>query len=113
MPKRYVEFPLSGGGTVVVEVDEPGSRGSQEAGLRPGEIAERAGQTFKQALDRIKPTADAILSRLHSLIQKPDEIEVEFGLKLSAEAGMVIASGAVEANYTVRLKWTPKEAPKA
>ena len=36
---------------------------------------------------------------------------VEFGLKLSAESGIVVAAAGIQANYTVTLEWT-KEANK-
>jgi hypothetical protein len=39
------------------------------------------------------------------LSQRPDQVEVEFSLKASANAGFVVASGSLEANYTVKLIW--------
>jgi len=110
--KRLVEFPLQEGGTLLVEVDGPeGStestmRGGVVKAARPGEIADKAQDTFEDALDKIKPAAQAIIDKLRALSDAPDEIEVEFGIKLSAEAGAFIASAGVEANYTVTLKWT-------
>jgi hypothetical protein len=107
--KRLIEFELAEGGTVVVEVDD------EETGLeraaRPGEIAEKAGQTFESALDRIKPAAEAILQRLSGLAKSPDEIQVEFGVKLSGKLGAVIASVDAEATYKVTLKWNAKTLP--
>jgi len=32
-------------------------------------------------------------------------VEVEFGLKMSAEAGAVVAAAGAEANYKVTLTW--------
>jgi Trypsin-co-occurring domain 1 len=100
--KRLVEFPLEGGGAVVVEADEPSS-GSVRA-ARLGEIAERAEQTFEAALETIKPAANAIITKLCELTQRPDEVSVEFGVKLNVKAGVVISADA-EANYKVTLKW--------
>ncbi len=107
--KYIVEFPLENGGTIKVEADETKpTRGVQDAG-RAGDVVQRAKQTFEDALDQIKPGTEVLLQRLASLSEGPDEIEVEFGLKLSAEAGAFIANGKVEANYTVKLKWTQKK----
>jgi hypothetical protein len=110
--KRLVEFSLQEGGTMLVEVDEPeGSaettmRGGVVKAARPsGEVVESAQKTFEEALDKIKPAAQAIIDKLRELHDAPDEIGVEFGIKLSAEAGAFIASAGVEANYTVTLKW--------
>ncbi len=110
--KRLVEFPLQEGGTLLVEVDEPERyaettmRGGVVKAARPGEIADKAQDTFEDALDKIKPAAQAIIDKLRALSDAPDEIGVEFGIKLSAEAGAFIASAGVEANYTVTLTWT-------
>ena len=76
---------------------------------RPGEIAARAGQTFEAALERLKPTAGAIITTLRGLSSPPDEITVEFGINLSAEAGVFVASAGTEAHFTVTLAWSREE----
>ena len=103
--KRLIEFPLQAGGSVIVEVDEPAPEGGVTRAARPGEIAARASQTFEAALERIKPAAGIIISKLRGLSDAPDEVQVEFGLKMSAEAGVFVAAASAEANYTVTLKW--------
>ncbi|MEU4219717.1 CU044_2847 family protein [Actinoplanes sp. NPDC026623] len=35
----------------------------------------------------------------------PDEIEVEFGIKLTAQAGAVLAKASTEAHFKVKLTW--------
>ena len=119
--KRLVEFPLQEGGTLLVEVDEPEgyaettTRGGVVKASRPSEIADKAKDTFEDALDKIRPAAQSIIDKLRELHDAPDEIGVEFGIKLSAEAGMFIASASVEANYKVTLKWAktqPQKKPK-
>lgn len=106
--KRLIEFPLQGGGTMVVEVDEPEPPGGVVKAARPGEVAEKAKETLEEALDKIKPAAQSIITKLRGLTDEPDEIAVEFGIKLSAAAGAFIASAGVEANYKVTLKWAKK-----
>jgi hypothetical protein len=103
--KQLIEFPLEEGGSIVVEVDVPEQEGGSVHAARPGEIAAKAEQTFEAALERIKPAAGAIIGKLRGLSDPPNEMEVEFGLKLSAEAGAVIAAAGAEANYKVVLKW--------
>jgi Trypsin-co-occurring domain 1 len=108
--KRFIEFPLEDGGTVVVEVDEPeGERGSRRAARGTQEEPEKAPQTFEQALSKIRPATEKVITTLGSLIQKPDEIEMEFGFSLSAEAGVIIASASTQANYKVTLRWKGEE----
>lgn len=110
--KRLIEFPLNDGSSVVVEVDEPDVERGVAKAARPGEVAERAKETFEAALERIRPAAATIIGKLRDLVDPPDEIEVEFGIKLTAEAGAVLASAGVEANYRVTLTWKRTEQQK-
>jgi len=57
------------------------------------------------------PGSDELaIQQLRKLHDAPNEIQVNFGLKLSADAGAGLAAAGAEANYTVTLKWI-KEAP--
>ena len=102
---RLIEVPFEDGSSIVVEVDEPEQAGGVVKVARPGEIAGKASQTFEAALDKLKPVAAAVITKLRSLRDSPDEIELEFGLKLSAEAGIFVASVGGEAHYKLTLKW--------
>lgn len=109
--KRLVEFPLEDGGTILVEVDVPEEAGMVPAGLGEG-VPEKARQSFEAALDKVRPAAQTIIKKLRSLHDPPDEVEVEFGLKMSADAGALIAAAGVEANYKVTLTWKREETKK-
>src|SRR6266581_5220228 len=103
--KRLLEFRLDDDGTIIVEVDEPETGGTTRASRRPGEIAEEAKETFEQALSKIRPATEKVITTLRGLAHKPDEIEMEFGFNMSAAAGVVIASASTGANYKVTLRW--------
>jgi hypothetical protein len=103
--KRLVEFPLEDGSSLLVEVDEPVPEGGVVRAARPGEVAEKATQTFEAALAKIKPMAGAIFTTLQDLAQCPEQIQVEFGVKITASAGAVLASAGVEGTYKVTLTW--------
>jgi hypothetical protein len=103
--KRLIEFPLETGGSVLVQVEEPAEEASITRAGRLSEVAVQANQTFEAALERLKPAADAIIARLRGLTDPPDEVQVEFGVMLSAEAGVIVASASAEANYRVTLIW--------
>jgi Trypsin-co-occurring domain 1 len=111
--KRLVEFPLEDGGSIVVEVDEPGPETGFEQVSRPGEIAEKAGQTFEVALEKIRPAAVAIVAKLIDLPRRPDEITVQFRIKLGGQVGAFVASADAEANYAVTLTWRKPASPPA
>jgi hypothetical protein len=101
--KHIVEFPLESGDSVLVEVNEP-DNSDDRISIRD-ELTHKAQQTFEAALERVKPVASAIMTKVRSLNEPADEVEVKFGLKMSAELGAIVASGTAEANYEITLKW--------
>jgi len=111
MSTHLIEFELTeGAGYVVVEVDEPISGVSRAT--RPGELANKASQTFEDAMDRIRPIATTLVSKVRDLADPPDEAEFEFGLKLTAEAGAILTSAGGEAHCKVTLTWKRKKESK-
>ncbi|NUR84990.1 MAG: hypothetical protein HOY71_12980 [Nonomuraea sp.] len=94
-------MPLEDGQQVTVEIDE------DEAGprrvSRPGEVVVSATKTLEKALEPIRAAASSALASMRSI--GPDEVELEFGVKLNAETGAVIAKAAAETHMTVRLTW--------
>lgn len=108
--KRLVEFPSESGEAIVVEVEDlelPGGGGTTRRGLSPSGVVDRAQTSFEDALEKAKPMASGLVSKLRSIADSPDEVQVEFGLSLSAQAGAVLVAGAsAGANYKVTLKWT-------
>jgi hypothetical protein len=98
---ELVAVPLENGGVIVVEMDHV-QAGVVKAG-RPGEIVGRAAQSLEAALESVTPAAQSILAKLGEA--RPHEITVEFGLKLTAEAGAVITRTAGECNFKVTLHW--------
>src|SRR6266571_1758232 len=105
MTKRFIEFHFEDSGTITVEVDESEIGGTTRASRRPGEIVEEAKETFEQALSKVRPATEKVITALRGLAHKPDEIEMEFGFSLNAAAGVVIASASTQANYKVTLRW--------
>lgn len=101
---RLAEFPLEGGGSVLVQVDR-GAPGPVTRGLGGRAVTEQAQQTFEEAVRRVRPAAQALVACLRGLGDGPDEVEVEFGLQLNAEAGAFIASASTGANFKVSLMW--------
>lgn len=105
--KRLVAFLQEDATSLVVEIDEPLPEGGVVRAARPGEIAERATQTFEAALSKIKPMARAIFTTLRDLAQCLEQIRVEFGVKITANAGLCPPLQGVEGNDKVTLSWTP------
>ena len=103
--KRLIEFPLANGGLIVFEIDESGRDLERVAAFRGTEYGERGNETFEEALAKIKPAADVIIDTLRTLNNSPDEVEVEFGMKMNLDYGVVIAANSSESNYKVKLAW--------
>jgi hypothetical protein len=104
---ELMAVPLDGGGTVVVEVGDPSSQGgvvkAGRAAAPSAGVALRATQTLESALEPVAAAARVTLTKLRET--GPDEVIVEFGLKLTAEVGAVITRTAGECNLKVTLRW--------
>lgn len=104
---ELVKFPLEGGGTVMVEVEDGPGRQTMRGGRRgPTELAETAGETLESVLGRVGPAMHGIVEKLRSGGGRPDEVELEFGVKLSTDANVIIARAGGEANFRVTLRWS-------
>lgn len=105
--RRLVEYELEGGGSILVEVDVEDDLADDELvpAASPGELAAKAGQSLEQALSSVRRVAASIIGQLEDLPRKPDEVTVEFGVKLAGGANVVFASGSAEANLNVTLTW--------
>jgi hypothetical protein len=102
--KRLVEFRTNSGDVVVVEVDELVLDESDRVSKTWERVVE-ATETFEQAIAKVKPIAESIITELRNLSEAPSEVSVKFGIKMSASAGAIVAAAGVEANYEVSLTW--------
>lgn len=103
MTKVVYEF-ASAAGQVRVEVDEPPGRGPAAVGRGDGTLA-KASKSFEEAVAGIRPIAEGILAQTTDLVQAPRAVEVAFGVKLSGEMGVILASSTAEAHIGVKLSW--------
>jgi hypothetical protein len=107
--KRLVEFPSNSGEPILVEVEDVGLSGETRRGLSTSAVLERAQTSFEDALEKAKPMATGLVGKLRAIGDAagspPDEVQVEFGIILNAEAGAVLASASAGANYKVTMTW--------
>jgi len=54
---------------------------------------------------QIKNFSNSIAESIKSSDIRPDEFELEFAVKFSADAGIVISSISTEANITIKMTW--------
>lgn len=102
--KRVIEFN-HGSANILVEMEEEAPRGDRLSG-RDGTIG-KAKQSFEEAVAAIGPIAETIMRQLSEL--GPESVNVEFGIKFTSQAGVILASSAVEGHCKVALTWTPKK----
>lgn len=102
-----VDFGDGGGGLV------PVARGGGRIGEVTGELVEKSREAIDKAMDTIQGMAAKTIAAAKNLTDAPDAIEVEFGIKLDAEAGAMVAKAGTEASITVKMVWRPKERPMA
>ncbi|MFC8927341.1 CU044_2847 family protein [Streptomyces albidoflavus] len=96
--------PADAAGVVRVEIDEVADGLVQVA--RPGQVVARATRPLKEMLAGIRPVAENFVEGFRDMAQRPDEIVVEFGLSVSAEADVVISRTSGQANFQVTLTWS-------
>ncbi len=106
--KPLIKFPLDGDDSILVEVEELPTSEVDEGLVAnyPGQqVVVQAQTSFADAMDKIKPVAANIIGKIRELKDSPDEVEVKFGVKMTAGMGAIIASANVEGNYEITLKW--------
>ncbi|MCX5562888.1 CU044_2847 family protein [Streptomyces sp. NBC_00038] len=94
---------LDDGQIVLLEVAESTPAGAQR--VSRGAAVASAAETLQQALARVRPALGALLDGARTLSRPPGSVTVEFGITLSAEAGVVVARGSTEAHFTVSMQW--------
>jgi hypothetical protein len=111
--RGLVEFPSESGEPILVEVEDVRLGGETRRGLSTSAVVERAQTSFEDALEKARPMATGLVGKLRAIgdaaDNPPDEVQVEFGIVLNAEAGAVLASASAGANYKVTMTW--KRAP--
>ena len=86
-----------------------------EFSIQPGEeevslpdvsdLPQKSAEALEQAMGTIKTMAKRTLEAIDTLTNKPTEVEVEFGIKVYAEAGAIISKAGGDGNITVKLRW--------
>src|ERR1700730_7908391 len=103
--KRVVETKLADDGPLMVEAGEadgvvPGPRTRGRGSVTPDAVTQKAQSTFEDAMKVVAPTAEKLIAQLHQLDRAPDQVMLQFGLSMTAHAGVVL-SASVTGNFTV------------
>ena len=101
---RLLELDVADGGSILVEVDEP--EGPLTRGGRQGDMITKAGETLEQVLGQLGPVLQGMVTQIRANAEWPDEVQIEFAVKLSADANVIVARSGAEANFRIALKWS-------
>ncbi|MFC0602490.1 CU044_2847 family protein [Streptomyces palmae] len=99
---ELVRFDGPEGTSLLVEVADDGPE-LELIARDPSGVAQ-AGRRLEEALAAVRPALRSVADSIRALA--PDEYEVEFGMKLNAETGVVIAKTALEGHFNVTLRWS-------
>ncbi|AVT35379.1 CU044_2847 family protein [Plantactinospora sp. BB1] len=98
----YVEIPVDDESTVLVEVTH------QVTGVAPAgrsrEVVTRLSETFGEAFDRFHRLAQSAAAQARDA-GGADRVAIEFGLKVAAKGGFVVAETTGEAHMKVTFEW--------
>jgi hypothetical protein len=79
----------------------------EDVSLSPGDIVSKSTTALNNAMSAIYQMArrTAAVVREIPVPERPQGLELEFNLKLTTEAGVVIAKGSLESTINVKLTW--------
>ncbi len=77
-----------------------------------GKVIEAA-DSFDDALGALRGYANGVTHAIGGLAARPEEAKVEFSLKFTAKAGIVVTGASGEAQMKVTLTWKPEPAGEA
>lgn len=106
--KTLIDFPTDGNGSIAIEIDDtpPNPKGLMNAS---GNVCIQATQKIEDAIDSFKPAALTVIDKLRELTSPADSIELSFGIKFNADAGVVISRVGTEANFNIKMTWKKGE----
>jgi hypothetical protein len=102
---ELIRFTTAQGNEVLAEVDE-GDPGYERISRQSHDVVAKAARHIDAAFVEIRIAADALIDEMSRVASSPHDIEVEFGIKLNAEVGAVIARSQAEGHFQVNLKWS-------
>jgi hypothetical protein len=82
--------------------------GFEEVSRGSDDLAQRSAEALNNAMSAIYVMARRTWGVVTALpvSERPAAIEVDFNLKLTAQAGVILAKGGMESSINVKLKWT-------
>ncbi len=91
----------------VILVEFAPAAGVRSVSLSPQDVVEKSKEAIEKAMKTMRGMAKKTMKTIQDIpfSERPNTITVEFGLKLSADVGAVLAKAGVEAAINVTMTW--------
>ncbi|MEO1645577.1 MAG: CU044_2847 family protein [Chloroflexota bacterium] len=95
---------------IFVEFDDNDANNNGNNGMRMGQVArglslaDKSREAVENSLESIKWVGEQLHTVLDGMTDQPDTVELEFGIKVSTEAG-VIVKGTADFHIKAKLVW--------
>ncbi len=103
----YADFVTEDGRRVLVE-QKTEDLGYEAAVARGSDQAVSSHIPFPEVIDlAISPISEAFVRSADRLMPRPDELSVEFGIRIHYRAGAIVSTDLTGCHFKVTLKWRP------
>jgi hypothetical protein len=103
---KMVEIIFDDGSKMFLETFDVGTcSGELVDPASGGKLLHKAKDFLDDKFQQIKLFSNGLAESIKGIDFQPDEFEVEFSVKFSADAGIIISSVSSEASITVKMKW--------
>lgn len=100
-----IEVKLDNGMRIFIEASQVDESDDLLEHVSTNRIITKTKEFLTEAFDQIKAFSNGIAESISAMEIRPDEFEVEFAAKFSADAGIIISSIGTESSVTVKMKW--------
>jgi hypothetical protein len=106
--KKILEYDTESGEKLLFEIDsfdkfEDSRMRNVSFRDKANSSAKNIKETFEKSINCIELVGESILQKIKKA--SPDKAEIEFGIKLSADANVIISSVSSEANFKIKMVW--------
>lgn len=108
---EIVRFPDERGGEDAYVLIEAAGSSPQMRDVSGRDILRSADETAQRVFGRIRDMSALVVRELRDLPGDPDEVTVELGMNVSAEADVFLAKTAAQGAVKVTLTWRSGPAP--
>jgi hypothetical protein len=99
-------FTIDENAPILIEI-KPAAGTVMRTALTPQDIAAQSEKALQSAMNAIHAMARRVNDTISQikLAERPSTVEVDFALKVTAEASAIIAQTGTEASFNVKLTW--------